>query len=165
MTDTTAAPPITRESARAEMESIQTQFHALLDSLSPEEFKRKSGNGAWSNGQLMWHMAWGLSYIPNAVGRCRSGKSLNLPRGVFNALNPWITRWGSRGITPEKVAKMYDEANAKAMTVLDTVQDDEWSKGCSMAGTAVTIESEFRVPAVHFAEHHADILKSLGRSA
>jgi hypothetical protein len=34
-----------------------------------------------------------------------------------------------------------------------------------MAGNVVTIESEFRVPAEHFAEHKADILKSLGRAS
>lgn len=163
MTQTTETA-ITRESARAEIEATRTAFHALLDSLSEADFKKKSGNGAWSNGQLMWHMAWGISYIPDGVKRCRTGKELKLPQGVFNLLNPWITRWGSRGITKESVGKKYDEVNAVALQVLETVKDDEWSRGVKVAGTAITIESEFRMPAVHFAEHKADILKSLGRS-
>jgi hypothetical protein len=51
-----------------------------------------------------------------------------------------------------------------ALKVLGTVKDDEWSLGCKQVGTPITIESEFRMPAVHFAEHKADILKSLGRA-
>ena len=51
----TADGTITRESARAEIEATRTAFHELLDSLSEADFKKKSGNGAWSNGQLMWH--------------------------------------------------------------------------------------------------------------
>jgi len=163
MTQTTK-PSITRESARAEMEATRAAFHELLDSLSEAEFRKQSGNGAWSNGQLMWHCAWGISYIPQGVGRCRSGKDLKLPRGLFDLLNPWITRWGSRGITKQSIGKKYDEANAAALKVLETIKDDEWSRGVKMAGTPITIESEFRMPAVHFDEHKADILKSLGRS-
>jgi hypothetical protein len=147
------------------MEETQVAFHQLLESLSDDDMKKKSGNGQFNNGQLLWHMAWGLSYVPETVKRCRSGKNLNMPRGLFNFINPWITRWGARGGTKEKIARKYDEANAAALEVLKTINDDEWSKSCTMAGNAVSIESEFRVPAEHFAEHKADILKSLGRSA
>jgi hypothetical protein len=160
----TAEPTITRESAGAEIEATRAAFHELLDSLSEADFKKKSGNGAWTNGQLMWHLSWGLTYVPKSVARCRSGKNLVFPRGLFNIINPWLTRWGSRGITRDKVGKLYDDANTEVLSLLETIKDDEWSKGCTVAGTAVTIESEFRIPAEHFAEHKADILKSLGRA-
>jgi DinB superfamily len=163
MTDTQTTAP-TREMFRKQMEETQVAFHQLLDSLSDADMKKKSGNGQFSNGQLLWHTAWGLSYVPETVTRCRSGKNLNMPRGVFNLINPWITRWGARGGTKEKIAAKYDEANAEALKVLETVKDDEWAKSCSMAGNNVSIESEFSVPANHFAEHKADILKSLGRA-
>jgi hypothetical protein len=160
----TAQPAMTRESARAELEATRLAFHELLDSLSEADFKKKSGNASWTNGQLMWHMAWGLGYIPNLVKRSRSGKDLKLPRGLFNLLNPWITRWGSRGITPAKVAKAYDDANARALATLDTIQDDDWTKGATITGNFETVADHFRIPAEHFAEHKADILKSLGRA-
>jgi hypothetical protein len=160
----TAQPTITRDSACAEIEATHAGFHELLNSLSDADFKKKSGNGSWTNGQLMWHLAWGMTYVPKGVARCRASKDLFMPRGLFNFINPWLTRWGSRGITQQKVGKMYDDANAQVLSLLQTIKDDEWSKGCTMAGTGVTIESEFRNPAEHFAEHKADILKSLGRT-
>lgn len=157
-------PPMTRESARAELEATQKSFHELLDSLSPADFKKKSGNGSWSNGQLMWHMAWGVGYIPELVKRSRSGKDIKIPRGIFDIVNPWITRWGSRGITPAKAAKAYDEAVAKALAALDTVQDDDWDKGATITSRYETVADHFRMPGEHLAEHKADILKSLGRA-
>jgi hypothetical protein len=162
MTDTTTTAP-SREAIKQELEATKAGFHQLLDSLSDADFKKKSGNPQWTNGQLLWHLGWGLSYVPEGVRRCRAGKNLNLPRGLFNVINPWITRWGSRGLTAEKAGQKYDEANAQVLAVLETVKDDEWTRSCRMAGNAVTIESEFRVPAEHFAEHKADILKSVGR--
>lgn len=159
-----AAETITRATARAQLESTRAAFHELLDSLSAADFKKKSGNGSWTNGQLMWHMVWGVGYIPQLVERSRKGKDIRIPRGIFNLLNPWITRWGSRGITPEKVSKLYDEATDKALACLDTVQDDDWDKGATITGEYQTVADHFRLPAEHLAEHNGDILKALGRA-
>jgi hypothetical protein len=112
----------------------------------------------------MWHMAWGLGYVPNLVERSRKGKDIRLPRGLFNLINPWLTRWGSRGITPEKAAHAYDHATAQALEVLDTITHDDWDRGANITGRYETVADHFRMPAVHFAEHKADILKSLGRT-
>lgn len=163
MTDTTATAP-SREKFRKELEDTRVGFHALLDSLSADDFKKKSGNASWSNGQLMWHTAWGIGFVPQGVERARKGRNLNLPRPIFNALNPWITRWGSRGITPESVGKAYDESHVKVIALLETVQDDEWAKGCKIVGDYQTVQHHFETPAAHFAEHKADVLKSLGRA-
>jgi hypothetical protein len=163
MTDATTSAP-TREKFRKEIEDTRTAFHELLASLSPADFKKKSGNASWSNGQLMWHTAWGVGFVPQGVDRARKGKDLNLPRGVFNVLNPWITRWGSRGITPESVARSYDEAHAKVIALLETIKDDEWTKGSKITGEFQTVTHHFEIPATHFAEHKTDILKSLGRT-
>lgn len=162
MTDT-APTSNKRDTYRQQIESVRGEFHQLLDSMSEEDFKKKSGNASWSNGQLLWHLGWGVGYIPQLVERSRKGKNLNLPRGVFNAINPWVTRWGSRGITPAKVAELYDAATAKALTELDTVQDGDWDRSATITGAVQSVEHHFETPAAHFAEHKADILKSLGR--
>lgn len=163
MTDTTTPAP-SREKFKREMEETRTAFHQLLDSLSAEDFKKKSGNASWSNGQLMWHTAWGVEFVPQGVERARKGKDLNIPRGIFNMLNPWITRWGSRGITPDSISKKYDEANEKVLALLDTIQDEEWTKGSKIVGDYQTVQDHVELPVTHFAEHKADIMKSLGRA-
>ena len=43
MSDTTTTTP-TREKFKKEMEETKAGFHQLLDSLSGEDFKKKSGN-------------------------------------------------------------------------------------------------------------------------
>jgi hypothetical protein len=162
MTDTATAP--SKEALRKQIEEAQAGFHELLGSLSDADFKKKSGNQSWSNGQLLWHCGWGLEFVPQGVDRALKGKDLNIPRGLFNVLNPWITRWGSRGITRDSVAKKYDEANAKVLALLETIKDEDWSKGSKITGDFQTVQHHFAIPHEHFAEHKADILKSLGRS-
>jgi hypothetical protein len=136
----------------------------LLDSLSAEDFRKKSGNPAWTVGQLMWHLAWGSGYVADGVRRARAGKNLNGPRGLFDAINPWLTRWGARGASPESVAKRFDEAMAKAAAALDTVDDAEWDKGFKRLGEFLSVADVYRENARHFQEHRADILKGLGRT-
>lgn len=64
MTDTTPATSTKRDMYRQQIEDVHTQYQELLASLSDEDFKKKSGNSTWSNGQLMWHMGWGVGYVP-----------------------------------------------------------------------------------------------------
>jgi hypothetical protein len=51
------------------------QYHELLNSLSDEDWKKESGNPAWSVGQLMWHLARGTEFVSEVVGKCRRGKA------------------------------------------------------------------------------------------
>jgi hypothetical protein len=162
MTDTTTSAP-SKDAIKQELEATKAGYHQLLDSLTADDFKKKSGNLTWSNGQLMWHLAWGTEFVPDGVKRCRTGKNIPLPRSVFNMLNPWMTRWGSRGATPESVAKKFDAAMDDVLATLATVQDNEWTMGATLAGNDQTVEGVLHQPAEHFAEHKADILKGLGR--
>ena len=40
-----------REEIRAELEATREAYHALLESLSEEDWKRASGNPAWTVGR------------------------------------------------------------------------------------------------------------------
>jgi hypothetical protein len=158
----TASP--TREAIRAELESTRSQYHELLNSLSEEEWNKKSGNRAWNVRQLMWHLARGTEFVSETVGQCRRGKAPNPPAFLIDTGNTLLTRWGSRGATPESVAAKYEAGHAALVAVLDTVQDDEWQKGVTAYGRPFTIKSSFRSVTEHFEEHEADIKKELGQS-
>jgi hypothetical protein len=167
MTDaepTATTTPPNREAIRAELEETRTKYHELLDSLSDEDWKKKSANQAWSVGQLMWHLGRGMEFFSETVGYCRRGKAPNPPAFLINTGNVLLTRFGSRGATKQSVAEKYDAAHEKLVAMLDGVQDDEWQKGVTAYGTSHTIESTFRSPREHFEEHAADIKKGLGRS-
>ena len=159
----TATSP-TREAIRGELESTRSQYHELRNSLSDEDWKKKSGNPAWNVRQLMWHLAWAGGFTEQGVESCRKGKGFNPPNWIADRLNTLITRIGSRGATKESVGEKYDVAHAKIIASLETVQDDEWQKSARVFSRDMTIEKTFRDMVEHFKEHEADIKKGLGRS-
>jgi hypothetical protein len=157
-----AASP-TREAIRAELETTRTQYHELLNSLSDEDWKRRSGNEGWAAGQVLWHIAWGAGYFPQGVEACRKGKARNPPPWLMNPANFLITRIGSRRATPASVAAKYDAAHAAILACLDGVKDDEWQLGVKSFGRFTTIEGTVERFNDHFREHEAEIKRGLGR--
>lgn len=153
-----------REAIRAELKTTRTAYHELLNSLSPEDWKKRSGNPAWTVGQLMWHIAWGNGFAPRGVADCKRGRGLNPPQFITNTVNMLITRWGARRATPQSVAEKYDAAHTAIVAALDEVKEDEWSRGAKIFGEFETVESALRSPVEHFKEHEADVLKGLGRT-
>src|SRR5436309_13836959 len=89
-TDSTASPAsATKEAIRAELEATRAQYRELLNSLSDEDWKQKSGNPSWNVRQLMWHMAWANGYTLNGVESCRKGKGTNPPNWISDFANTW----------------------------------------------------------------------------
>ena len=167
MTDTEpAASPAspTKDAIRTELESTRSQYHDLQNSLSEEDWNKKSGNPSWNVRQLMWHLAWANAYTMQGVESCRKGKGTNPPNWIADFGNTWITRIGSRGATPESVGEKYDESHAKMLAALEGVSEDEWQKGARVFNQDVTIEKIFRDIPEHFKEHEADIKKGMGRA-
>jgi DinB family protein len=160
---TRAASP-TPEALRVELEQTRSQYHALLDSLSDEDWDTKSGNPSWNVRQLMWHLAWAGGFTASGVESCRKGKGSNPPNWIADIANTWIARIGSRGAKREAVGKKYDESHEKVIASLASVQDDEWQKSARVFNRDMTIEKTFRDHVEHFQEHEADIKKGLGRN-
>jgi len=161
---TTAGASPTREALRADLEATRSQYHELLNSLSEEDWNKKSGNPAWNVRQLMWHMAWAGGYTQQGVDSCRKGKGFNPPNWIADRANTLMTRVGSRGATKQSVGEKYDEAHQKVIASLEGVQDDEWQKSARVFNRDMTIETTFRDMVEHFKEHEADIKKGLGRN-
>jgi hypothetical protein len=153
-----------RAALKAELEATRSAFHALLDSLSADDWKKKSANPAWSVGQLMWHLGFGMEFFPQAIEYCRKGKGPNPPAFLIGIGNVFLTRFGSRGANPQSAREKYDAAHAQLVALLDTIRDDEWSKSARVYQEHYTIASLFPEATVHFREHEADIKKGLGRA-
>jgi hypothetical protein len=153
----------TQASVRAEIEGAQREFHELINSLSDEDWKKKTPNESWRVDQLMWHTAWGNEFIPKAVADCRKGGGFYPPQWLFGWVNPWITRIGARGATKESVKAKYDAGMTKVLACLETIKDDEWEKSMDLVGRTETIHSLLLTPVRHLEEHKADVLKGIGR--
>ena len=45
-----------------ELEATRTAFHTLLGSLAVDDLPRQSLNAGWTNGEILAHMLWALSF-------------------------------------------------------------------------------------------------------
>jgi hypothetical protein len=159
-----------REELRAGMETTRVAFHALLDSLTDEDWHKPSGNPAWTIGQVAFHMTLAPRMLPADVRLIRRGRRIPKPPAfLFNRLNVLLTRLGARRLTRQIVSEKYDTAHALAVGALDTIGEDEWGKGLDypswdpLLSGHVTLERLFRYLTVHFECHAAQIREGLSR--
>jgi hypothetical protein len=157
-----------RREIRAELEATREAYHALLNELAEEDWRKPSGNVAWTVGQVLYHMTMAPRMLPSDVRMIRRARRVPaLPAWVFNALNVLATRWGARKHTPQSVGQAYDAAHAATMTALETIQDHEWAKGVEypdwdpMLSGFVTIERLFRYVSLHFEVHAGQVRQAL----
>lgn len=161
-----------RDELRAELKTSRQAYHALLDSLSEEDWEKPSGNPAWTVGQLMVHMTFAPRMLSADVNLIRRGGWMpNLPAFLFNWSNVLMTRWAARKETVHSVGALYDAAHDRALSVLETVQDDEWSLSRNypdwdplLSGT-VTLEHLFRYLTLHFEVHAEQVRQGLTGAA
>lgn len=153
----TNEPTSLKEAIRTEVEQTRTDYHALLRSLTPADWSRRSANPAWGVKQLMWHLASGVGITAFALNRAKKGKGVNPPILLLDLLNTTMTRAGSLRATPKSVARMYDAGHAKMLAALDGVRDDQWTKGATVFGVYRTVEEICRMIRAHWDEHSVDI--------
>ena len=161
-----------REEVILELETARTKFHALLDSLSEQDFKKQSLNPGWTNGEILAHMTFGFLVVnvllPMARlwGRLPRGSSkwfawlLNLFTGVFN----WFNMLGARGqgkvFTFKRIGNIYDRVYFSLVEKVNSIKDDEWERGMyyptqwdSNFDEFMTLEKLFHYPITHFTFH------------
>ncbi len=165
-------PPSPKESIRAELESTRASFHALLDSLTEDDFHRQSLNPGWTNGEILAHMTFGfiilMALMPMARlwGRLPKGSSkwfawlLNAVTGPFNWFNALGARMQGRVFTSERVGKIYDRVYFSLLKQAASIKDDEWERGMyyprkwdSNFDEFMTLEKLFHYPVIHFNFH------------
>lgn len=151
------------EEARTALEQARTEYRDLVLGLSEDEWKQKSNNGGWSNGQLCWHMAFGAGAGSQSVSRLRNNKGMNPPAplmSVFNFASLWMVRIRSRGATPESVLDFFDEGYDKTVKLIDAIEDDEWGNGAIFLGEPMTVGGIFGFMRSHVSEHCAEIRRA-----
>jgi hypothetical protein len=149
-----------RAALRAELESARRDYHELLNKVTRASWKTKSGNPAWTVGQLMYHISSSAAFVPPGIERAKQGKGFNPPLADF--ANVWFTRLGALRATRASCAEQYADAYAKLLTALDQVKDDEWQKGAKNFGQYQTVADLFRSVKEHVDEHGAQIRAALG---
>jgi len=122
-----------REMIRSELEATRSSFHALLDSLSEEDFHKKSNNPAWTNGQILFHMTLGFILVPMLAPMIRFfgklpdrysklfARILNFGTALFNWFNALGARIGGRIFTRQRIGGKFDQACHQILKLPDLI--------------------------------------------
>jgi len=160
------------QQVRDELEESRRHFHALLDSLSEADWNAPSRNGAWTNGQLVFHMLFAFMLIPalfpliRLFSRLPDGVSrafarlLDYSTPVFNWVNALGPRGQERVFGRARAGAIYDRVHRSILRKVGSLRDDEWGRGMHYPvrwdpafGEFMTYESLFRYPTQHFRRH------------
>ncbi len=153
---------------KRELEETRAAYHALLAELPGDAWSRRSGNRDMLVKELMWHMAWSMTWLANGVDAVRSRRKTavsRVPGAVADPLRKLAMRWLARRATPASAAGKYDDGHRELVAKLESVREDEWSLSTTRFGETRTMAWHFRQPVEHFVEHAADVRAVLGSAA
>jgi hypothetical protein len=154
-----------RVAIRAEIVGMQGAYRELVGRIGDAQWGLKSGNPAWTCGQLAWHMATGTGFIAGMIEGARKGKALNPPSfllPVIYKVSELRVKIASRKATRESVLADFDAGTARLLGVLDSAADAELSVTVTAMGEARTIAAMFSIATGHFAEHAPEIRTAIG---
>jgi hypothetical protein len=163
---------ISKQVIRQDLVETRLMFHNLHDSFSEDGLRKSSHNPGWTNGEILFHMAFGFFLLPTLIpmvrffGRLPKNVSkplalvLNASTGLFNGINAIGPRAGGRFFCGASLGKAYDWANGRILHLLDAIEDDEWQRGMyypqkwdSLFHEYMTLEQLFYYPIEHLRFH------------
>lgn len=152
----------TGSSIPRELEDARSLFVELVELTGREHWGRRSGNPAWTVGQLLGHIVLIFSAIPWKMERLRKGKGAPKPPDfIFNPLNALSTRLGTRGYRPENILEAYDAAHHRALATLEGIEPHEWELSATFFGEQQDTAELFHYHCRHVREHEPDIRAGL----
>ena len=152
-----------RGQIRAQLLANRERYLQTLERITDEDFGRKSGNAAWTVGQLMSHLVWSFELLPQEVEKARRGKGMfNYPRIIRDPANAFLGRRAGRGQTTETLRRRYEAATEAALTSLEGVPESDFGKGAKFWGEGFyDVAALFAAQAEHLDEHVPDIEKAI----
>ncbi|HEY0604935.1 MAG TPA: DinB family protein [Herpetosiphonaceae bacterium] len=161
-----------------ELVAARLSFHLLLASLSDEDLARRSHNSAWTNKQIIFHMALGFFLLPSLCllallfGRlppvfsetfARLLNSLTRPFNVINALGAYS---GGRVFTRAALGRTFDAVFALSLRMARLIPPEEWQRGMfyptqwePLFNNYMNLEDVYRFPVRHFYSHVRQIAR------
>jgi hypothetical protein len=164
MTGTTTVPTADKTTIRSDLERTHDAYRQLISEIPDDKWGTTSGNGAFTVGQLAWHMASGLDFGAGLIENARKGKQTNVPSFLMPLgykINEFRIRSRSKNATRESVLADYERDNARLLHLLAEVTDTELEIVKKNYGMTQSVREMFEVPIDHFAEHAPEIRKVL----
>lgn len=160
--------PPDRQALLSELEATRQSYHDLLGDISHDALEAPTANPAWNVRQVLYHITMAVRMTPQDIKMIRSGRFFTPPAWLFNLLNDWSTRWGTRRQTPASLGAAYDGAHSTLLSLLDNLSDEELllsghypNVGGEMTGGERTIADIIHFLTLHFAEHESVVRQVL----
>ena len=174
----TADHSFIKEELVEQLETTRSTFHALLATLVEQDFRRKSLNHGWTNGEILAHMTFGF-IVTNVLlpmarlwGRLPKGSSkwfawlLNSFTGPFNWFNALGARAQAKFFTRKRIGKIYDHTYFSLLKKINSIGEEEWQHGMyyptqwdSNFSEFMTLEKLLHYPVIHFNFHLQQIAR------
>lgn len=164
MPETVTAPAADKAAIRSDLERTHSAYRELISQIPEDKWGVKSGNSAFTCGQLAWHIASGLDFSAGIIDAARKGKQTNVPSFLMPIgykLNEFRIRSRSKNATRESVLVDYDRDHARLLGLLDEVTDAQLAIVKTNYGMTQSVRDMFQVPVDHFGEHAPEIRSSL----
>ncbi len=148
---------------RKEWNTMRDEFHELVKSIPPDDFRRPTVSTRWSIAEILTHMMMSIEFIPKEIEAVRKNKDfLNFPKAIAGIGNLILIKIRARNTTPQALLDHYDRAFQAAMLAWGSLAEDEWDKGANFFGEGYrTLAENYMVAISHFDEHAAQIRESL----
>lgn len=160
----------TKKAIRLELENTRSRFHKILNSLSKEDWYKKSQFPAWTNGELLFHMAFGFiilstlinlvlfwARLPRSFSKLFAG-FLNFFTDAFEWIDVLGPHIGAKIFSYQSIGRKYDRVHFSILRKLKSIKEDDWQKGMYYPTKWDPLFSEYMtVEAVfHYITHHFD---------
>ena len=164
MAEMATSPAVDRAAIRGELERTHEAYRELMGQIPDGKWGATSGNGAFTCGQLAWHLASGLDFSAGIIDAARKGKQTSVPSFLMPLgykINEMRIRRRSRAATRGSVLVDYEQGQARLLRLLDDLSDAEF--GIVKTNFAITqsVREMFNVPIEHFGEHAPEIRAAL----
>lgn len=145
-------------SIRHELDQTRELFIELVRLTGDPHWNSRSGNPAWTRGQVLGHIVLIFGAIPWKMDRLRKGKGAPKPPDfIFNPMNVLSTRIGTRKFRPENIVTAYDDAHTRALATLGGIEPHEWALSATFFGEHQDTAELFHYHTRHVREHEPDI--------
>jgi hypothetical protein len=168
--------PADRASIHAELERVRTDLHQLVSRATPDDLRRRTNGTRWTNGQMLWHMAFGylivrrllplvrlLRQLPDPFSRTFAA-TLNAGTRPFHHINYAGAVVGALVFHGPRLTRQFDRTIDRLHRRLDAESDAAMARGMHFPvdwdpffQETMTLEQVYRYATQHYDFHRAQL--------